>query len=692
MGSAVDILSRRSFLTWSAGGAFMLALPPAAAAGSEASGAAAPLSPWISIAPDGKVTLFTTVSEMGQGARTGQAQILADELDVALEQVSVEMGEDADPFRLDGRLSTGGSSSIRLRFQILRLAGATARAQLSAAAAKRWEARAADCVARDGCVTHVSTGAVLNYGELAAEAAAIVPPDHPPLKAPADWRHIGKPIQDLDIADRTTGKARYGIDVHRPGMVRATIIQAPVFKAELSDVDEAPALAVPGVLKVVRLPGAVAVVARSTYAAFKGALALRPKWSTPDGEPFTLGALGPAFDAAVADAIAKAAPAPLTAPAGGRLLEATYEVPFLAHAPIEPMNATAQVTADKVELWAPAQSVTSTRNAVARALGRPIDQVRLHVTRIGGGFGRRLQSDFAVQAARIAAAIDGPVQLVWRREEDFTHDFYRPAARIRYRGALGADGLLTGFDMLGAAANELVDSHDGPEPYAIAAASTQGSARVGVPTGPWRSVDASITGFMRESFVDECAHAAGKDPLDYRRALIGQNARARRVLDAAAEAIGWGVARKPAVGVGLSLFEGWDTLVAHAVEVEVVDRRIVVRRLVVAGDPGIAVNPRLVKAQLEGASMIGLSAALMETMSFEGGAAAKKNFDVYKVLRNRQSPTVEVILFNSPQAKVGGVGEPATPGAMAALANAVFAATGERVRTLPLASAGFTVA
>jgi isoquinoline 1-oxidoreductase beta subunit len=677
---------RRTFLTWALGGALFLAVDRGQAQANDAAPGGV-LSPWIRIAPDGQVTLFTTASEMGQGARTGQAQVLADELDVAWEAVRVEMAPDREPFRYDGRLYSGGSRSLRSRFHQLREAGATARALLILAAARSWGVEAEACQAELGRVTHASTGRSATYGELAADAAGLAPPSHVALKPREAWRYIGRSIRPIGLAEKTRGAAHYGLDVRLPGLAYATIVQCPVFGGSLQSVDEGPALAVPGVKRVVSFPAAVAVVADRTWAAFKGAAALRPRWAPPPGAFSSLdlsGRLaatlaGPDFDG------------PIAGDAAG-LVEAIYEVPYLAHAAMEPMNATARVGPDRIEIWAPCQNVTELRKGVARALDSPVEQVELNVTWLGGGFGRRLKSDYAEQAALIARAHGAPVQLVWRREEDLTHDFYRPAARHRYRAVLGPDGLIARYAVCGVATNDTAGEGADAAPYAIAGlANLQREERIGVPVGPWRSVDYSITGFGRESFIDECAHAAGRDPLDYRRGLLGDNVRARRVLDAAAAEIDWGKKRSAGSGVGLALIQGFDSLACHAVQVEVAGNALAVRRLVVACDCGTAVNPGQVRAQLEGGALMGLSAALGEAMTFTNGAADRANFDTYHLLRMRQAPAVETVILETPRARIGGVGEIGVPGVAAALANAVFSATGRRVRTLPFAASGFRV-
>ncbi|HTX49115.1 MAG TPA: molybdopterin cofactor-binding domain-containing protein [Caulobacteraceae bacterium] len=684
-------LDRRQFVTWSAGGALLLGL---GARGASAQDQA--LSPWIRIAPNGDVTLYSTVSEMGQGARTGQAQVLADELDVPWERVTVELGPPSPtgPFSF---LATGGSSSIRAHWKQLREAGATARAQLIAAAAKRWNCAEGDCRADLGLVKRVGSGQELPYGALAADAAACTPPATPPLKPAAERRYIGKPLPTLENADKSRGKAVYGIDVRMPGLLRASIRQAPVYGAKLASVDEAPALAVPGVRKVVKLDNAVAVVAASTWSAFKGVRALQPQWTTPSlaSSSADIGAkLLAALEAKDAEVAPAADHAPLRAEFKGapRKVEATYATAYLAHATLEPMNTTVCVGPDKIEVWSPTQMPTATRLAVANTLGRKPDEVILHNTLLGGGFGRRLIPDFAVQAAKIAAQADGaPVQLVWTREEDTAHDYYRRATLQRFRAGLGADGLITGYEAISAGADSALRG-GGPAPYGFTRfAGAQATATVGVPQGPWRSVDEGLYAFGRESVIDECAHAAGIDPLEYRRKLIGDNARVRRLVDSVAEQIDWGKPKGAGVGRGLALVEAFGSLVATGVEVRVEGQTLKVTRIAVAGDVGTAVNPQQVKAQFEGGATMGLSAALGEAMSFTGGKADQQNFNAYKLIRMRQTPVVTVELFDSPDADVGGAGEPGVPGVAPALANAVFDATGKRIRTLPFAAQGFTV-
>ncbi|HWE46242.1 MAG TPA: molybdopterin cofactor-binding domain-containing protein [Caulobacteraceae bacterium] len=694
-------LDRRRFITWSAGGALLLGFGDVALAAPFAH--AAELSPWIRMDPDGSVVLISTVSDMGQGARTGQAQVLADELDVPWEKVRIEMAPDAEPFRLEGRMVTGGSQSIRLHWNVLRKAGATARAQLIAAGSELFGVAAHECDTELGFVCHTASGRKLAYHDLFIQAAAITPPADPPLKPADKRRYVGKSLPVVGTADRVNGRARYGIDVKLDGMLHATIRQCPTFGGTLASVDEAPAMAIPGVKKVVKLPNAVAVVADRTWTAFKASKALDPQWTLPQRRSSSIqmaDQLKAAYDTGDVrsipeDAAQKKAQLRKHFAAAARKVEATYEVPYLSHSPLEPMNATAHVTADKIELWAPTQFPTACRNAVAKALGRPVDQVDLHVTLMGGGFGRRLESDFAEFAALVAREVDAPVQVLWTREEDMTHDHYRPRAMLTYRVDLEPDGSIGGYEMIGAATDDQVLGGADPAPYRKLGvwAATQSNVAMGVPAGAWRSVDEYTTTFARESFIDECAHAAGQDPLEYRRKLLGDNARGLKVLSAAAERIGWGSPKPPGVGRGVAMLAGadWGTVVANAVEVVVVDGKIKVNRVVVAIDPGTIVNPQQVSAQVEGGVILGLSSALGEEVTVTDGKADQSNFNQYKLLRMRQAPVIEVILLETPDAPVGGVGEPPVPGNAPALVNAVFDATGKRARSLPLASAGFTI-
>jgi isoquinoline 1-oxidoreductase beta subunit len=686
-------MDRREFVSFLMGGGFALAIAP----GVKAAGRA--LSPWIQIAPDGQVTLICTALEMGQGSRTGQAQVLACELEADWARVAVAQAPEAEPFLVEGALYSGGSETLRTRYDLLRKAGATVRAQLTAAAARRWNVDPATCQAQLGEVIHRPTGRRLGYGALAADAALIPPPKDPPLKAAAERRYVGKAVSTLGQADKLTGAARYGIDFRLPGMAFATIRQCPTYGGTLAGVDEAPALAVRGVRKVVKLQDAVAVVADSTFAAFKGARALQPRWNAQPGLSSerisaALAAGLDAPDAAVSprsggkEARARLQAAYAAAP---RKVEAAYEIAYLAHAPLEPMNATAQADAAKAEIWAPCQAPTWLRDDVAAMTGLSKDAITVHPLLMGGGFGRRLKGDYAGRAVQVAQHWDGPVQLVWTREEDFAHDVYRPAMRMVLRAVLGEDGGLAGYEVLAATADDLTGGSQ-PAPYVLKDyGASLARVKAGVPIGSWRAVDPGMALFARESFIDECAHAAGADPLAYRERMLPADGRALRVLRAAAQAIGWGAPRAPGVGRGLALLDGWDSLVAHAIEVRVEGNKLQVLRLVAAADLGLAVNPQQVRAQFEGGGLMGLSAALGEQMTFTDGRADQGNFTDYPVLRMPQAPRVQVILLETPGATIGGAGEPPVPGVAPALANAIFQASGKRIRQLPIRAAGFEV-
>ncbi len=490
-----------------------------------------------------------------------------------------------------------------------------------------------------------------------------------------------------------TGRARYGIDFRLPGMKFATIRQCPLFGGVLSAVDEKPALALPGVRRVIRLSDAVAVVADTTYQALRGAAALDPRWSVANPVPDSADIsrrLTAGIDAADAVVSPRQGGREMREllrsafAAAARRHEASYEIAYLSHSPLEPMNATARATASGVEIWAPCQSPTWARDDVMRMTGLKKAAITMHPLLMGGAFGRRLKGDYAGRAAQVALAYGGTVQVLWSREEDLTHDYYRPAMRAVLRAALTEDGLLSGYEFLAATADD-VTGGSAPTPYTLKGyAATLTNVKIGVPIGSWRSVDAGMSMFAKESFIDECAHLADKDPLAYRDALLGANERARRVLRAAATAAGWPGAQRAGSGMGLALLQEWDSIVAHVIEVEVTGTRLRVKRIVTAMDCGTAVNPQQVRAQLEGGSLFGLSAALGEKITLAGGCVEQRNFNDYPLLRMREAPQIDAILLDTPDAAIGGVGEPPVPGVAPALANAIFAATGKRLRSLPL--------
>ena len=699
---------RRQFLTWSAGGAFMLAVAGQAVAqgrgggaGGPGGGAPANNSPWFAVEANNRVTVFSSSVEMGQGTHTGHAAIIADELDVPWSMVDVKM---ADLSKYSNNISTGGSTGLRTGYPLARQAGATARAQFMQAAATRWNVPLDQVTTAGGKVVNKTTKAELTYADLNAAASALPAPANVTPKDPSQRNIIGKDQQTKRLRERVTGQEIYGIDTRVPGMVRAAIIQAPQFGAKLASVDEAPAMAIPGVKKVIKLDNAVAVLATDTWTAFKGSRALKPVWS--GGSTTTTAALSAQLAqshaaALAAEPSAQAAPLRAAYNSSSKKVEASYELAHLNHVTMEPQNAIAHVTANKVEIWAPTQIPSATKRAAPGWAGKPATtEVVLHTTMLGGGFGRRLFNDFIEQAVRIAAQTDTPVHLTWTREEDFTHDLFRRAVRQTYRTGLNSDGMIEGFEAVSAASDAPVTDGWQHAPYgaikasAVTQAGTRGALTAGIPQGYWRSVDPGISTFGRESFIDECAHAAGKDPMEYRLAHLGTGDtadRVKRLINTVGEKIDWKKRRPAGTGVGIAVGSGFGSLYAHAIEVEVKNKSIKVTRMVAAADLGTTVAPNQVKAQFQGGGLMALGAALMESQTFTNGKADATQFGEYNVIRHHQAPTVEVYLFDSPAAPVGGSGEPPMPTVAPALANAVFAATGQRVRTLPFAKQGYTV-
>jgi isoquinoline 1-oxidoreductase beta subunit len=665
------------------------------------------ITAWIAVMPDGATIVRVINVDMGQGAQTGLAQLVVNEMDADWSKVRVEMAPVTDTYMIAhddfSGYYTGGSGSIRRHFDILRHAGATARAMLIEAAAKRWSVDRSQCMAENGRVIWHGHGQSLSFGELAEDAARLPIPLTVPLKPRANWSMIGKPAPRLDIAEKVNGSAVYGIDVEVDDMLIATIVQCPFFGGRIQGVDEKPALAIAGVEKVVTLESAVAVVASNFWAAKRGLDALSPRWERPlapiasDEAMFASlrQAIG-ASDSYVgsvpqgADTIARVDAAFRSA---HKIVVADYQLPLLSHAPMEPMNATAKVSPTSCELWAPMQQQSDMQEALASALGLAKDAVILHTTKIGGGFGRRLQTDYGVLAARVAKIAGKPVKLIWSREEDFAHDFYRPASVARVRAALDADMMIRAIESTGATSNDTAVGGMGGN-YPVDLVIRQKNTKFELPIGAWRSVDASITTFLLESLIDEVAHEAGQDPLAYRRKLLAGKTRELRVLDTVAQMANWG---QPPAGRshGLAFFHstGWKTTIAEIVELSVDGaKQIKLHRVFCAIDCGTAVNPDLVVAQTQGGIILGLSAATGEAITVKDGRVEQSNFDRYTVLRLAQTPEIHVQVLETPDADIGGVGEPPVPPAAPALANALFRATGTRVRTLPLSTSGFSLA
>jgi isoquinoline 1-oxidoreductase beta subunit len=709
--SAANI-SRRGFLQAgaAAGGGLMLSLR-LSFVGGDAAGAD-PFVPnaFVRIDSDGQVVLTMPYVEMGQGTYTSIPMLIAEELEVELNQVQLEHAPPDEKLYANpllGVQATGNSNAIRGAWQPLRQAGATARVMLVSAAAKRWNVDPASCRAQSGEVLHAPTGRRIKYGELAGDAARLPVPQGVALKQPNEFKLIGTPAKRLDTPAKVNGSAVYGIDVRLPGMKFATLAQSPVFGGRVKRVDDTAAKSVKGVRQIVRLDDAVAVVADHMGAAKKGLAALVIEWD--DGPHAKLntddiaGELERATlnSGAVAQNIGDTDKAMAAAAAK---VEAIYQVPFLAHATMEPMNCTVQVRNDGCEVWVGNQAIARAQAAAAKAAGLPLDKVVLHNHLIGGGFGRRLDADGVARAVEIGKQVDGPVKVVWTREEDIQHDMYRPYWLDRLSAGLNERGMPIAWNNRFAGSSVIArwlppGFNNGLDPD-----STEGAidlvydlpnmhveyVRVeppGIPTAFWRSVGPSHNVFVTESFMDELAAAAKQDPLAYRRALLDKSARAKAVLDLAAEKSGWGQPLGERIGRGVAIQFVFATHMAQVAEVDVAkDGAVRVRRVVCAVDCGTVVNPDTVRAQIESAIIFGISAALYGEITLKNGRVQQTNFDTYRVLRMEEAPAIEVHIVENREPP-GGMGEAGTSLIVPAVANAIFAATGKRLRKMPVDTA-----
>jgi len=712
-----ETVSRRDFVVAiaAAGGGLLLgcrvdgrrSLPAASETGSSAPPAFAP-NAFVRVGTDGRVTLIMNQVEMGQGMYTSMPMLIAEELEVGLDQVQLEHAPPDDKLYgnpLVGFQMTGASSSVRMMFQPLRKAGATARTMLVAAAAQTWSVDPASCRAEKGVVTHVPTGRTLAYGALAEKAAKVPVPAQVVLKDPKDFRLIGTPAKRLDTPDKVNGKAQYGIDVRLPGMKIATVAASPVVGGKVAGLDERKALAIKGVHQVVRLDDAVAVVADHMWAAKQGLAALAVRWDDGANASVSTADVARGLDEASQKpgvVARKQGDAAAAIKRAAKKVDAVYQVPFLAHATMEPANCTVRVRKDGCEVWTGSQVLSRVQATAAQVTGFPPDKVVVHNHLLGGGFGRRLEFDIETLAVRIAKQVEGPVKVVWTREEDVQHDVYRPYYYDRIAAGLDAHGKpvawthrLVGPSILArwappAFKNGLdIDAIDGAGTllYDIPAIQVE-YVRHEEPvlnTGFWRGVGPTHNIFVVESFIDELAAAAKQDPVAFRRGLLGKAPRAQAVLDLAAKEAGWGKPLPRGHGRGVSLlYSGWDTYLAEVAEVEVSKSgEVRVHRIVCAVDCGTVVNPDIVKAQVEGGVVFGISGALWGEITLKNGRVEQSNFNNYRVLRMSEAPPIEVHLVRNGEAP-GGMGEPGTAVTAPALANAVFAATGKRIRKLPL--------
>jgi isoquinoline 1-oxidoreductase beta subunit len=702
LASEASSLSRRDLLKAAAAGVLLVSfrLPIARAAGESF----AP-NGFIRVGNDDVVTLIMPQVEMGQGTYTSIGMILADELDADFNKVVLEHAPPDEKLYANPAFhiqATGGSTSVRAFWMPLRKAGATARAMLVAAAAQQWNVEPSSCRASNSEVIHDGSGRKLGFGAIAAQAATQKPPADPPLKALKDFTLIGKPIKRKDTPEKANGKAQYGIDVMPAGVQFATLAECPVFGGKVGRVDDAKAKAVKGVRQVVVLDDLVAVVGDTMWTAMQGLDALDVTWD--EGWNVTIGSAEVWDDLRNASkregVVAKEQGDVKAAFADGDRYEAVYELPFLAHATMEPLNCTVHITQGACELWTGTQVVARVQSEVAKALGLPAEKVTVHNFLIGGGFGRRLEPDMAVKAARIAQHVQGPVKIVWRREEDMQHDVYRPV----YHDALAASvkgGKITGWTQritgaaiiarwLPPAFQKGIDSDavDGAtdNPYGVPNVRVEyiRAEPPAVPTGFWRGVGANNNFFASESFIDELAHRAGADPVAYRLNMLEATPRLKAAVQLAASKSGWGEALPARTARGISAQTAFASFIATVCEAEVDESgEVRVHRLVSAVDTGIAVNPDTIVAQLEGGLIFGLTAALFGEITIAKGRVEQSNFHDYRMLRINEAPKIEVHLISSTE-HPGGIGETGTTAAPPALTNALFAATGVRLRRLPI--------
>lgn len=706
-----DTVTRRGFLQAgaAAGGGLMLSLSlPLAKSEAQTVGpdAFAP-NAFVRIQRDGQVVLTMPYVEMGQGTYTSIPMLIAEELEVDLDQVRLEHAPPDEKRYVNpllGVQATGNSNAIRASWQPLRQAGASARTMLVSAAVKRWNVEPGACRAQRGEVIHTATGRRFSYGELAADAARMPVPENIALKQPQDFKLIGTPAKRLDTSAKVNGTAVFGIDARPPGVKIATLAQSPVFGGRVNSVDDAAAKAVKGVRQIVKLDDTVAVVADHMGAAKKGLAALVIEWDDGPHAKLSTSAIAAELEqatlksGAVAENIGNVEQA---MSAAVTKVEANYQVPFLAHATMEPMNCTVHLRQDGCEIWVGNQALARAQTFAAKAAGLPLDKVVVHNHLIGGGFGRRLEADGVVRAVEIAKHVDGPVKVVWTREEDIQHDMYRPMFFDRLSAGLDAKGMPIAWNNRFAGSSVIArwlppGFNNGLDPD-----TTEGAidlvynlpnlhveyVRVeppGIPTAFWRSVGPSHNVFVTESFMDELAAAAKQDPVAYRLAMLDKTPRAKAVLALAAEKADWGEKLPPGSGRGVSLQHAFATFMAMVAEVEVAkDGAVRVKRVVCALDCGTVVNPDTVRAQIQSAAMFGITAALYGEITLKDGRVEQSNFDNYQILRVNEAPQVEVHIVPS-QEPPGGMGEAGTSLVVPAVTNAIFAATGKRLRKLPV--------
>jgi isoquinoline 1-oxidoreductase subunit beta len=698
--------SRRTFIqtTAIAGGGLMIGLSfPTSKV--QAAGTLHTPNAWVHIADDNTITLISARSEMGQGVYTSMPMLIAEELNVDVKTIKVAIAPPNAVYvnALLGAQITGGSTAVRDGWEKLRVGGAQVREMLISAAAAKWNVDRSTLTANDGKVT--GGGKSATYGELAESAAKFPVPEKPKLKDPKDFRIVGQRVKRLDTPSKTNGTAEFGIDVKLPGMVYASLAQCAVIGGTVKSFDAAKAKAMPGVIDVVQIPDGVAVVANSFWRAKMARDALTIVWDEGAGAALS----NQSMLAGMKNAAAKGLVIPIIKPVGdvaaamkgaSKVIEAEYISPMQAHAALEPMNFTANFKDGKCQLIGPTQFQQGAQGAVAGALGIKPEDVTVQTTFLGGGFGRRIELDFILQAAQISKAVSKPVKLVWTREDDMTHDYYRPMGVNQLKAGVDAAGNPVAMHFKVASQSVTQRAFGLPKDTldafmaeaavtAYAIANTQHDLMIydtGLRNGYWRGVSHNMNAFANESFMDELAKSAGKDPYAYRMALLKDKPRFANVLKLAAEKSGWGTAAPTGRARGIALMEGYDTYMAQVAEVSIQNGEIRVHKVTVAADLGMMVNPDIVEGQIQSSIVFGMGAGLMQQITVEKGRVQETNYGNYPVVRMHESPQIDIVLVKSSE-KPGGIGEPATAVVVPAIANAVAALTGKRIRTLPMTAA-----
>jgi isoquinoline 1-oxidoreductase beta subunit len=691
-------VNRRGFLKVGAGAAGGLLvsfyLPESSKLGADTAGAAK-LNTFIHIAPDDSITFTITKSEMGQGTLTSLTQILAEHLDCDWKNIKTEI---PSPEPVYGMMGTYGSLSVRTTYNTLLMAGETARGMLVQAAAQKWGVDPKQCRTESGAVIHNVTNERLTYGSLADAASKITGQSSPVLKSPAQFKIIGKSIKRRDTPDKVSGRAMFGIDAKVDGMLYAVVARCPVFGGKVASFDATKAKAVSGVKQVVQISNGVAVLADNTWNAMEGRKALQITWDEgPNAQQTSTKIFQTFMDLMnMPGAVARRVGDANAALAGAaKKVEAFYEAPFLSHSPMEPMNCTAHVRPDGCDIWVATQIQTAAQQTAAQITKLPNDKIKVHTMFLGGGFGRRGGADFVAEAVEISKAAGVPVKLTWSREDDMQHDLYRPASYVKFAGGLDANGNLTAFTGR-VASQPFAGINNGVDRNAVDGIANLGygsgipnilvdnhPTETGIPCTFWRSVGYSHNTFFTESFIDELANAAGKDPVDFRRTLLAKNPRMLGVLNLAVEKSDYGKPLPAGHFHGVALVDNIGSFNAQVAEVSVTNGKLNVHKVTCAIDCGIVVNPAIVEQQVQSGIVFGLGPVLRQAITIDRGRVVQANFHNYDPLRIDEMPVVEVHIVPS-TANPGGTGEATTPNIAPAVANAVFKATGKRIRHLPI--------